>query len=390
MASNSHGATRQGTRAYDEVALQRLLTECEVQTVNGSPVEVKAATDLPSGHLDPWVLQQQRAIQPGPGLVGMLRDLPSLVFSRNEQLLKGRASLEATMREDSPGQDLTSGAVNITRQEWDLAGETRPMWIYARTGDDSTPRPAFLHLHGGGFSAGTPIGNDPFLKVIADRSNAVIFDLDYSMIPERTFPQPVREAAAALSRIHDEASAWNVDPTRIAVGGGSAGANISAAAALYVRDQAHPPVALQVLYSPFLTFGGPPAGLSYQAAKVAKEHRSFAGPQSPRMMDMLTGMLYRTYRGKGGGRRDDPYMSPALAKDLRGLPAALIIAGEMDPLHQTAEHYAGDLARAGVRVRTIRYRGCLHDSVGQIGRVPQAEAAAIETVSAIEAMGRPV
>lgn len=63
------------------------------------------------------------------------------------------------------------------------------------------------------------------------------------------------------------------------------------------------------------------------------------------------------------------------------LAPALIITGEMDPLHQSAEHFAGDVANAGVRVRTIRHRGCMHDSVAHVGHIPQGEACALATVA---------
>lgn len=101
-------------------------------------------------------------------------------------------------------------------------------------------RPVFLHLHGGAFSAGTPIGRDPVLRLIADRSEAVVFDLDYSMIPERTFPQAVHEAVAPLAHIRCNADVWGLDDSRLVIGGGSAGGNLSAAAAMVERDAGNP------------------------------------------------------------------------------------------------------------------------------------------------------
>lgn len=99
----------------------------------------------------------------------------------------------------------------------------------------------------------------------------------------------------------------------------------------------------------------------------------------------MSSFLVRLLHGAcaGGAPRNDPYLSPAHATDFSALAPALIITSEMDPLHQSAAHYAGDLARAGVPVRTIRFRGGKHDTVANIGYVPQAEAAALETVEAI-------
>jgi acetyl esterase len=373
-----------GVRAYGDAALRRLLDDVVVQHVNGSPVEVRSATDLPTGHLDPWVLQAQQEAEANKSRTSpltLVRDIAELLFARDRKLLRGRAAL-LEHAEASPERDLSSGDVEVTRMEWTLAGEVRPVWRYARPQVAATPRAAFLHLHGGGFSAGTPNGRDPFLKLVADRTDVVIYDLDYSMLPERTFPQAVLEAQAALTHLHDNAEAWGLDTDRFVIGGGSAGGNIAAGTAVAVRDAGHPPLALQVLYSPFLSFGGLQRGLAFTPVEVTPEHRAFAGPQSFRTLGLLMKMLYRSYRGSS--RSDDARMSPALAKDFSRLAPALIVAGEMDPLHQPAEHFAGDLARAGVPVRAIRYRGCLHDSVAKVGLVPQAEATALETIAAIE------
>ena len=382
--------TQDALRAYDEAALRRLLDDVVVQHVNGSPVEVRTAMDLPPGHLDPWVLrvqQQGQASKPRTSPKSVLRDVAEMLFARDRRLLRGRAALLEQMESGTAERDLSSGAVEVTRLEWMLAGEVRPVWRYARPHAHGTPRAAFLHLHGGAFSAGTPNGRDPFLMLVADRADVVIFDLDYSMIPERTVPQAVLEARAALEHLHDNAAAWGLDPARFVIGGGSAGGNIAAGTAFAVRDAGHPPLALQVLYSPFLSFGGLQPGLVFTPVEVTPEHSHLAGPQSFRILGLLMKMLYRTYRGSG--RSDDPRMSPALAKDFAGLAPALVVAGEMDPLHQSVEHFAGDLAQAGVPVRAIRYRGCLHDSVAKVGLVPQAEATALETVAAIERLGRP-
>jgi acetyl esterase len=153
------------------------------------------------------------------------------------------------------------------------------------------------------------------------------------------------------------------------------------------RDEGFPPIALQVLYSPFLSFGGLQRDLTFVPVQVAPEHRSLAGPQTFGGLGLLMKLLYRAYRGNG--QRDDPYMSPALSRTFAGLPPTLLITGEMDPLHQPAEHFAGDLARAGVPVRAILYRGCKHETVSRIGLVPQAEAAVLETVDALGGLDRP-
>lgn len=374
-------------RDYPIGAVQRLLEPQETAVVNGADVELRRATDLAPGHLDPWLVSFEESLRADTpqkaGLLPALRDLATLVVARDKVLLRSRATIDAAIARLQGTRDLTQGEVQVTRLEWNLAGEVRPVWRYERADPDDGPRPVFLHLHGGGFSAGTPTGRDPFLQLIADRAGAVVFDVDYSMIPERTFPQPVREACAALQHVRVHAEAWGLDASRIVVGGGSAGGNLAAATALAERDSGNP-LALQVLYVPFLLFGGKQPGLSFTPVFVAPEHQALAGPQHDPIPTFLVRLLYRAYRGKG--HLHDPYLSPAHCSDLRGVAPALIITGEMDPLHQSGEHYAGDLARAGVSVRTIRYCGVKHDSVAHVGYLPQAEAAALETVAAIRSL----
>jgi acetyl esterase/lipase len=377
-------------RDYEAEAVSRVMGAPEFEIVNGADVEVRSAVDLTAGHLDPWVvkLDKERLSGAAPERTSPLELAKTIVaffFSRDKLLLRGRAALAALGDADDWERDLSSGQVKVTREEVELAGSLRPWWRYERPQAGSGPRPVLVHLHGGGFSAGTPNGRDPFLKLIADVSDTVVFDLDYSMIPERTVPAAVNEARAALLHLHEQAATWGLDEGRFAIGGGSAGGNIAAATALMARDCGDPPIALQVLYSPFLSFGGKQAGLEFRPVDVAPEHAAFAGPQQDPMRGFLVRLLYHAYRGKG--RRKDPYLSPAHATDLAGVAPALIFTAEMDPLHQSAEHYAGELTKAGVPTRTIRLRGAKHDTVVQVGRVPYAEAAALATAAALSEMG---
>jgi acetyl esterase len=377
-------------RDYEAEAVSRVLGTAEIEIVNGADVEVRSAVDLTAGHLDPWVLQLDRerlggAAPERTSPLELAKVIFAFFFARDKLLLRGRAALAALGETDDWERDLSSGQVKVTREEVELAGSLRPWWRYERRQAFSGPRPVLVHLHGGGFSAGTPNGRDPLLKLIADLSGAVVFDLDYSMIPERTFPAAVNEARAALLHLHEHAAPWGLDTRRFAIGGGSAGGNIAAATALMARDCGDPPIALQVLYSPFLSFGGKQAGLEFRPTEVVAEHAKLAGPQQDPMRGLLVRMLYQAYRGEG--RRKDPYLSPAHAANLVGVAPALIFTAEMDPLHQSAEHYAGELTKAGVPTRTIRLRGAKHDTVVQVGRVPYAEAAALTTVAAIAEMG---
>ena len=374
-------------RAYPTAAVERLLEPGPIELVNGSPVDVRSSCDLPAGHLDPWIVAHERRRQADAaktGVLSLIRNLGEALFFRDRMLLRGRAGYDDLMRGPHGPRDLTDRTVEVSELEWELAGERRPVWRIARPSDRNGPRPVFLHLHGGAFSAGTPTGNNPFLSLIAESTDAVIFDLDYSMIPERTHPQPVLEAVAALAHIRDHGEEWGLDTSHIVIGGSSAGGNISAAAAIKERDAGNQ-IALQVLYVPFLNFGGKQPGLTFTEVGVTPAHSNIAGPQGDPATSIMVAILRKAYGG--GASASDPLLSPALATDLTGLAPALIFTTEMDPLHQCAEHFAGDLARAGVPVTTIRFRGSKHDSAAFMGHVPQAEAAALQTAAAINGLG---
>ena len=250
-------------------------------------------------------------------------------------------------------------------------------------------RPALLHLHAGGFFVGRPTGDDNFLKFIADRSGAVVFDLDYSLSPENRFPHALNEALAAARHIRDHAAEYGIDPARIAIGGGSAGGNLAAAVAAKASVEDTSLFALQVLMNPVVGPGrSVPDGFRWRADDFVVDNsaRALVGRIEDPRKDRTMQIMFRAYLGKHSG--DDTFISPWLAEDLSNLPPALVTTAEMDALRPEAEFYAGQLSSAGVPVRTIRYLGIKHDSPGMFGYIPQAEAIGLEVADALADMKR--
>ncbi|QKJ18909.1 alpha/beta hydrolase [Microbacterium hominis] len=377
-------------RTYGEDVLERLLDEGDRVVVNGSDVHIKTSTPhWRDGQLDEWLvartdeLASEESAGPKPGLKMLL----SILFRPEAFLvqLRDRATKYKMSAESDSSLDLADSAIAVTSEELSLSGDVRTLWRYERADSTARSRPAFLHLHAGGFFVGAPDGQDNFLRYVADRADAVVFDLDYSLSPERKFPHAVNEAFAALRHIHAHAAEYGIDPKRIVVGGGSAGANLTAAVT-HLAAAEHPTlIAGQILMNPVLGLGRTaPAGFAWTSDDfpVEEEARAQVGRIEEPRKNRAMRVMFDAYRGRTDAD-SEPLLSPWLATSFDGLPPALITTAEMDALRPEGEFYAGQLAAAGVPVRTLRYRGVLHETGGMFGYVPQAEAVAIEVVKAI-------
>ena len=165
-----------------------------------------------------------------------------------------------------------------------------------------------------------------------------------------------------------------VDPRRIAVGGDSAGGNLAAVIALQSRDESGPAIALQVMVYPVTDL----------SSFDTPSYREFADGY------YLTKSEMEWFRGHYLARPGDArcsHASPLLAPDLRGLPPALIITAECDPLRDEAEAYARRLEDAGVPVRCTRYAGMIHPFFSWVGGVKQSHEALAQVAAAVAVCG---
>lgn len=170
--------------------------------------------------------------------------------------------------------------------------------------------------------------------------------VDYALAPEHKFPAPVEDCYAAAKWVAENANAIGGDPTRIAVGGDSAGGNLAAVVAIMARDRGTPPLVYQLLVYPVINF-----------AFDTQSYRECADSYGLTKDDMAWFWnLYLPSEADG----HNPYASPLRAQDLRGLPPALVITAEFDPLRDEGEAYAARLREAGVPAVCTRYNGMIH------------------------------
>ncbi|MGW7465640.1 alpha/beta hydrolase [Streptomyces xantholiticus] len=227
-------------------------------------------------------------------------------------------------------------------------------------------RPALLYLHGGGFVLGTLDGVDEVCRALAARSGWAVLSLEYRLAPEHPYPAALEDALDALAWLRESALDSGIDPDMTAVGGDSAGGNLAAALCLHLRDHGRPLPVSQVLVYP------------------AVDDR-FATPSWTRFADapLLTAAdarwLWEQYIGahKGGV---DRYAAPMKAASLRGLPPALVLTAEVDPLRDDAEAYAERLRHDGVPTASIRHSGVFHGFFTEVGVFARTDAAIDDVV----------
>lgn len=215
--------------------------------------------------------------------------------------------------------------------------------------DTDAVLPAVLYLHGGGGLLTDSASYLRVMKNIAFAGNAVVVGLDYSRAPERPFPAGLEDAVAALQWMHDNAAGFHFDPARISVAGDSAGGNLAAGLALRNRDGAQLPVYRQILINARLSH-------TQRFPSMAQFAEGYG----------LTGAAMEFFESRYFRQPADAaevYASPLGASDLGGLPPALVITSEYDPLRDEGEAYAAALHQSGVPVQAVRFAGMAHTMV---------------------------
>jgi acetyl esterase len=224
------------------------------------------------------------------------------------------------------------------------AGEL-PIRVY--TPEGVGPFPAVVYFHGGGFVVGGLDSGDATCRALCHGASCVVVSVAYRLAPEHKFPAATDDCLAVTRWAAAHAAELNADPDRLVVAGESAGGNLAAVTALRLRDEGGPPLCGQLLIYPVTDYHTPPTP-SYIA--------NGKGYLLTRAMMVWFWGHYLNHAGEAG----HPHASPLRAADLSGLPPALVITAEYDPLRDEGERYAERLQRAGVPTQLSRYDGMIH------------------------------
>ena len=233
----------------------------------------------------------------------------------------------------------------------------------------------FLYLHGGGWVVGNLDMHDELCRRLAQRAGSVVVSLDYRLAPEHPFPAALDDCFEAVSWMAKNAELGGGGESRLIVGGTSAGGNLAAALALRCRDHPVADIALQVLMYPVLD------------SRMDSVSYGLFG-DGPVLSRSQMEWYWKQYVPQAEQRRD-PLASPSWAKDLGGLPPAIIVVPECDPLRDEAEEYAERLHAAGVDVRVLRYAGQVHSFLRYIDVLTDADRAISDVAEAVRELAKP-
>lgn len=238
------------------------------------------------------------------------------------------------------------------------AGEL-PVRIYSP--ETPAPRPLIVYFHGGGFVICSIDTHDGTCRRLANATGATVVSVEYRLAPEHPFPAPADDCYAAAVWAHEHAAELGGDAARLVVAGDSAGGNLAAVTALRARDEGAPPITCQILVYPVID--------------AACNSPSFATNGEGLFLEASTmRWFWQQYLGTGGDGRHQ-YASPCRARDLSGLPPAVIVTAEYDPLRDEGEAYAERLRAWGVETTAHRYEGMIHGFWSMPMLFPEADEA---------------
>jgi acetyl esterase/lipase len=255
-----------------------------------------------------------------------------------------------------------------------IAENGRNVKLYVMKPEHATGKPpVLLFIHGGVWIAGDFENHKRLVRDLVVGSGAAAVFVEYTPIPDAVFPTQIEQSYAAAKWVAEHGAEIGVDGTRMAVAGNSVGGDMSAALTLMAKDRGGPKIRLQVLLIP--------------ATDTNFDTQSYSDFDTGRFLPRAFMQYGWNLYAPDEKARSNPYAVPmrATLDQLRGLPKALVITAENDPLRDEGEAYARKLKEAGVQVTATRYNGMIHDFVllNGIHDVPATQAALRQASDAI-------
>ena len=271
-------------------------------------------------------------------------------------------------------QDVLTGLQNqtpvdmsgVTTTERTITQDGRTVKLYIMKPEHVTGKPGvLLFIHGGVWIVGNFQNHQRLLRDLVIGSGQVGVFVEYTSLPAAVYPTQPEECYAALKWVAAHAGEFGADGSRIAVAGNSVGGNMTAALTLMAKDRDGPKISYQILFIP--------------ATDASVDSQSYLTYGHDRFLSRGFMKYGWDLYAPDAKLRDNPYVSPLRAsiEELTGLPPALVITAENDPLRDEGEAYAHKLKAAGVSVAAVRFNGTIHDFVllNALRHVPSTEAA---------------
>jgi acetyl esterase/lipase len=242
-----------------------------------------------------------------------------------------------------------------------------PIRLYRQKSE--RPLPALVYFSGGGWVVGSLETGDGVCRRLANSTPCAVVAVSYRRAPEHRFPAAVEDCAEATRWVAEFGAQLGLDPQRLGIGGASVGGNLAAAITHIARENGAPSLRFQLLVYPPLDYRADTASMRETTDPVF-----FDGN------DVAWCWGHYLARDEDG---ESPLASPLRAADLRGLPPALLITAERDPLRDEGELYAARLAAAGVPTELVRFQGMVHGFYSMNGVLGAAEQAQAVTAAAL-------
>jgi acetyl esterase len=246
--------------------------------------------------------------------------------------------------------DVDMSGVQI-REESAPGPDTAAVPLRIFTPDVRKSRGAIVDVHGGGFTVGSAMMNDPANITMARELGVVVVSVEYRLAPENPFPAGLEDCYAGLVWVATNAEQLGIDADNIVIHGVSAGGGLCAALAMLARDRGGPAIAFQYLGIPELD-----DRLATASMQAFTDTPLWNLPTAENSWDCYLG------EGVRGTADVSPYAAPARATDLAGLPPAYVSAMHFDPLRDEDIAYAQALLAAGVTVELHLFPGTFHGS----------------------------
>ncbi|MFT2019758.1 alpha/beta hydrolase [Streptomyces sp. 796.1] len=238
-------------------------------------------------------------------------------------------------------------------------GGPLPVRVYRPAGEG--PLPVLVYFFGGGWTLGSLDTGDAICRSLANAAGCLTIAVGYRLAPENPFPAAPQDCFAGVQWAAEHAARFGGDPSRLAVGGDSAGGNLAAAVSLMARDAGGPGLLAQLLVYP-----------NTDCLADTPSRRENTDPLL--FNDKSVQWYWDNYLTDPDDGRH-PLASPLRAPDHSGLPPALVLTAEYDPLRDEGEAYAARLRESGVPAESVRYPGVAHGFFAMAGSLDAGRSA---------------